>query len=132
MTIVTVQWSDLPAAIPMRSVRWLDERQFCPVFLDRVHFGIVPEHGQLVRCKSWAAGACTRVGSKTLCALLDPSPELWRKAEDWRIQGDGSILYDPRHETVAHRLVFSPVYEMRRTEIAREMLSSIINAVAAP
>jgi MoxR-like ATPase len=36
------------------------------------------------------------------------------------------------HETVAHRLVFSPVYEMRRTEIAREMLSSIINAVAAP
>ncbi len=36
------------------------------------------------------------------------------------------------HETVAHRLVFSPVYEMRRTEIAREMLSNIINAVAAP
>ena len=36
------------------------------------------------------------------------------------------------HETVAHRLVFSPVYEMRRTEIAREMLSYIINAVAAP
>lgn len=36
------------------------------------------------------------------------------------------------HETVAHRLVFSPVYEMRRTEIAREMLTNIINAVAAP
>lgn len=36
------------------------------------------------------------------------------------------------HETVAHRLVFSPVYEMRRTEIAREMLTSIINVVAAP
>ena len=36
------------------------------------------------------------------------------------------------HATVAHRIVFSPVYEMRRTEIAREMLSSIINAVAAP
>lgn len=36
------------------------------------------------------------------------------------------------HSTVAHRLVFSPVYEMRRTEIAREMLSGIINAVAAP
>jgi MoxR-like ATPase len=36
------------------------------------------------------------------------------------------------HETVAHRVVFSPVYEMRRTEIAREMLSGIINAVAAP
>ncbi len=36
------------------------------------------------------------------------------------------------HATVAHRIVFSPVYEMRRTEIAREMLSNIINAVAAP
>jgi hypothetical protein len=36
------------------------------------------------------------------------------------------------HSTVAHRLVFSPVYEMRRTEIAREMLAGIINAVAAP
>ena len=36
------------------------------------------------------------------------------------------------HETVAHRVVFSPVYEMRRTEIAREMLSGIVNAIAAP
>lgn len=36
------------------------------------------------------------------------------------------------HATVAHRLVFSPVYEMRRTEIAREMLLGIVNAVAAP
>jgi MoxR-like ATPase len=36
------------------------------------------------------------------------------------------------HSTVAHRLVFSPVYEMRRTEIAREMLSGIINSIATP
>lgn len=36
------------------------------------------------------------------------------------------------HETIAHRLVFSPVYEMRRTEIAREMLTGIVNAIAAP
>ena len=36
------------------------------------------------------------------------------------------------HATVAHRLVFSPVYEMRRTEIAREMLSGIIHAIATP
>ena len=36
------------------------------------------------------------------------------------------------HATVAHRLVFSPVYEMRRTEIARELLTGIVNAVAAP
>ncbi|MGZ8250941.1 MAG: AAA family ATPase [Methylophilaceae bacterium] len=36
------------------------------------------------------------------------------------------------HETIAHRLVFSPVYEMRRTEIARELLSGITNAISAP
>lgn len=36
------------------------------------------------------------------------------------------------HSTVAHRLVFSPVYEMRRTEIARDMLTGIINAIATP
>lgn len=36
------------------------------------------------------------------------------------------------HETIAHRLVFSPMYEMRRTEIARELLSKIVHAVAAP
>ena len=36
------------------------------------------------------------------------------------------------HETISHRLVFSPIYEMRRTEIARELLSGIMNAVAAP
>jgi MoxR-like ATPase len=36
------------------------------------------------------------------------------------------------HSTVAHRLVFSPVYEMRRTEIARDLLTGIVNAVAAP
>ncbi|HEU4709727.1 MAG TPA: MoxR family ATPase, partial [Methylophilaceae bacterium] len=36
------------------------------------------------------------------------------------------------HPTTAHRLVFSPVYEMRRTEIARELLHGITNAVSAP
>jgi MoxR-like ATPase len=41
-------------------------------------------------------------------------------------------IHDVFHETIAHRVVFSPVYEMRRTEIAREMLSGIINAIAAP
>lgn len=41
-------------------------------------------------------------------------------------------IHDVFHATVAHRLVFSPVYEMRRTEIARDMLSGIINAIATP
>ncbi|HOY71127.1 MAG TPA: MoxR family ATPase [Methylotenera sp.] len=41
-------------------------------------------------------------------------------------------IHDVFHSTIAHRLVFSPVYEMRRTEIARDMLSGIISAIAAP
>jgi MoxR-like ATPase len=41
-------------------------------------------------------------------------------------------IHDVFHSTVAHRLVFSPVYEMRRTEIARDMLSGIINSIATP
>lgn len=36
------------------------------------------------------------------------------------------------YETIAHRLVFSPVYEMRRAEIARDLLGKIVHAVAAP
>jgi MoxR-like ATPase len=36
------------------------------------------------------------------------------------------------HETIAHRLVFNPVYELRRTEIARELTNQILNKVAAP
>ena len=36
------------------------------------------------------------------------------------------------HETVAHRLVFSSMYEMRRTALARELMSSIIRTVAVP
>jgi len=36
------------------------------------------------------------------------------------------------HATVAHRLVFSPVYEMRRTEISRQLLQAIVQAVSAP
>jgi len=52
------------------------------------------------------------------------------------IHGRDAVLPDDVHavfhETTAHRLVFSPVYEMRRTEIARELLNQIIRAVAAP
>ena len=52
------------------------------------------------------------------------------------LNGRAAVLPEDIHavffETVAHRLVFSPVYEMRRTEIARELLSAIIRNVPAP
>lgn len=52
------------------------------------------------------------------------------------LNGREAVLPEDIHavffETVAHRLVFSPVYEMRRTEIARELLSAIVRSVPAP
>lgn len=53
----------------------------------------------------------------------------WLNARDAVLPEDIHAVY---HETVAHRLVFNPVYELRRTEIARELLSNTIQAVAAP
>jgi MoxR-like ATPase len=35
-------------------------------------------------------------------------------------------------ESVAHRLCYQPVYEMRRHEIAAPLLAGILNGVAAP
>ena len=53
----------------------------------------------------------------------------WLNERDTVLPDDIHAVF---HETIAHRLVFSPVYEMRRGEIAREMLDGIVNAVAAP
>lgn len=36
------------------------------------------------------------------------------------------------HPTVAHRIFFTPVYELRRSEIAGELVDRILGAVAAP
>ena len=36
------------------------------------------------------------------------------------------------HETIAHRLVFNPIYELRRTEIARELSNEILSKVSTP
>ncbi|MCB5187912.1 MoxR family ATPase [Methylobacillus caricis] len=36
------------------------------------------------------------------------------------------------HETIAHRLVFSPIYEMRRSEIARDLLNQLTCLITAP
>ena len=35
-------------------------------------------------------------------------------------------------EAVAHRVFFSPVYELRRSEIAGALMSEILERVAAP
>jgi MoxR-like ATPase len=36
------------------------------------------------------------------------------------------------HETIMHRLVFNPIYEMRRTVIARDLTNGILNVINTP
>lgn len=52
------------------------------------------------------------------------------------LNGREAVLPEDIHavffETVAHRLVFSPVYEIRRMEIARKLLNGIVNVIAVP
>jgi MoxR-like ATPase len=36
------------------------------------------------------------------------------------------------HETIAHRIFFSPVYEMRRSEVAPDLVRRVLNQVATP
>jgi MoxR-like ATPase len=35
-------------------------------------------------------------------------------------------------ETVAHRVFFKPVYELRRSQVARELMRRIVEKIAAP
>lgn len=52
------------------------------------------------------------------------------------LNGRGAVLPEDIHavfhETVAHRLVFNPIYEMRRTEIARDLMNAIVSTIATP
>ncbi|MBA2352100.1 MAG: MoxR family ATPase [Pseudomonadota bacterium] len=41
-------------------------------------------------------------------------------------------VQDVFFETIAHRVFFNPVYELRRAELAHELLRQILNTVAAP
>ena len=43
---------------------------------------------------------------------------------------DSEDIHAIFHETIAHRLVFNPVYELKRTEISRELSNEILNKVS--
>ncbi|SNR97437.1 MoxR-like ATPase [Methylobacillus rhizosphaerae] len=50
------------------------------------------------------------------------------------LNGREAVLPEDIHavfqETIAHRLVFNPIYEMRRTALARELLDQIVHVVS--
>ncbi len=52
------------------------------------------------------------------------------------LQGRGSVIPEDIHdiffETVAHRVFFNPVYELRRSQLATEFVQQILNKVVTP
>jgi MoxR-like ATPase len=53
----------------------------------------------------------------------------WLEGRDYATPEDVQAVFDV---TIAHRLCFQPVYEMRRHEIAAPLIAGILGSVAAP
>ncbi len=53
----------------------------------------------------------------------------WLDGRDYLTPAD---VHEVFYEAVAHRVFFNPLYELRRAEIARELLRQILDRVAAP
>ena len=53
----------------------------------------------------------------------------WLDGRDFVTPEDVQAVFDV---TIAHRLCFQPVYEMRRHEIAAPLIAGILGSVAAP
>jgi MoxR-like ATPase len=53
----------------------------------------------------------------------------WIEGRDYMTPQDVRAVF---HETVAHRVFFNPLYELRRGEIAREFVHQILDRIAAP
>ena len=52
----------------------------------------------------------------------------WLNGRDAVVPEDIHAVF---HETIAHRLVFNPIYEMRRAEIGRELLNQALHTINA-
>ena len=53
----------------------------------------------------------------------------WLAGRGEVVPGDIHAVFEP---AVAHRIFFTPIYEMRRSEIARPLMTEILEAVASP
>ena len=53
----------------------------------------------------------------------------WLSGRDYVTPEDLQTVYS---ETMAHRIFFSPIYEMRRGDISREFMTQILNKISAP
>jgi MoxR-like ATPase len=53
----------------------------------------------------------------------------WLQGRDFMTPDDVQSVWS---ESIAHRVFFTPVYEMRRAELAGELMREIIHHVVAP
>ncbi|MDQ3260712.1 MAG: MoxR family ATPase [Burkholderiales bacterium] len=53
----------------------------------------------------------------------------WLEGREYLTPEDLQAIY---HETMAHRVFFSPIYEMRRGDVARALMGQILQKIAAP
>lgn len=91
---------------------------------DPVQFGIEMEGLEIAQLIH--AGASPRGMAMLLKAA---KVHAWLMGRDALLPEDLHAVF---HETVAHRLVFSSMYEMRRTELARELTNQILRRVSVP
>lgn len=53
----------------------------------------------------------------------------WLKGRDMLVPED---IHDVFYETIAHRVFFTPIYELRRSQVAAELMRQILHRVSAP
>jgi MoxR-like ATPase len=88
------------------------------------HFGV--KLADLDTAQLMLAGASPRGMSMLLRAARVTA---WLEGRDYATPEDVQAVFDV---TIAHRLCFQPVYEMRRQEIAAPLIAGILGSVAAP
>jgi MoxR-like ATPase len=91
---------------------------------DPQRFGVVIEDvdmGQLVQAGASPRGASLLIRAARVAA--------WLKDRNAVVPED---IQDIFFETMAHRVFFNPVYELRRASLARQMTEQILSQVASP
>ncbi len=91
---------------------------------DPQRFGVVIEDvdmGQLVQAGASPRGASLLIRAARVAA--------WLKGRNAVVPEDVQDIF---FETMAHRVFFNPVYELRRASLARQMMDQILTQVASP
>ena len=66
---------------------------------------------------------------KELKPWIDEDAKAWLEGRDYLTPEDLQAVY---HETMAHRVFFSPIYEMRRGDVSRALMEQILQKISAP